>query len=402
VARSRRRLVRTVLCAALLAGGRAYADPEARSGEAEPPPAAAGAPREPAAEPPREGTPPESAPDEAAPPPKEKGWVDIGHAFVEQRLFAPILRFDRFFSDEREIEAERARSFLRWRSEMRLADDRSRPAFTTGVRATLRLPGLNKRLERLRVVIAGETRDAVSTLFPGEPGSDDPVPTADEDGDLGRGDAGVRFRVWESLVSHADLGGGILLDLPPGAYTRLRFRVAVPIGNLYLARSAVTGFWRTDEAGFGTTLSADLERVLSRGVVARLAGSGTLSEASVGVEWTGDLAVLASISARSGAQIGVAVNGASDGPRALDRPRAYTRFRRDFHRRWLFFEIEPEVAWPWTADRGRHAVWGLAFRLEVQFHGNEAQPSEPPAGSREPKDPPPKRTGALPPERAAG
>jgi len=368
---------------------------------ADPPPEQA-----PAAAPQPEATttpPPDGMPEGKPRGEDQDNWVDAGHAFVEQRIFAPVLRLDRFFSDERDIEAERSRSFLRWRSEVRLSQDTVGPAFTTGVRATLRLPGLNKQLRRLRLVIAGETRDALGTLFPRQPGQTGGAPgdVATDDDELGSADAGLRFQLWETLASHADLGGGVLLRLPPGVFGRVRFRWAIPVRKLFLTRTVVTGFWRTD-THFGTLTAVDLERPLGPALVARLSGSGTITEESRGVEWISEVALLAALDLRTAAQIAAAVNGVTDplvvaqdlqtgaARRAppVDRYRFYTRFRRDVYRRWLFVEIEPEVAWPWSLEKGRHAAWGLSLRLEVQFQGKEAPPPPPPAPPPEPADPP--------------
>jgi hypothetical protein len=338
---------------------------------------------------PREPEPPKPAParSEEKPSerkPKENGWIDVGHAFIEQRIFAPVLRLDRFFSDERDLDAERSRSFLRWRSEIRFDEDRDEPAFTTGVRANLRLPGLGKQLERLRVVIEGRTRDTIGALFPGEPGADT-APDASEP--IGTADAELRFRFWETLVSHGDLGAGILFRWPPGAFGRMRLRFAVPVKKLLLTRYVATGFWR-DDTGFGTSAAAEAERPFGSMVVVRLGGSASLTEQSPGVEWRGELALLASFDAYSGAQVGATVNGATKTDPRLDRWRIYARFRRDFYRRWLFIEVEPDVSWPYVAGTGRHDVWGVAVRLEVQFQGSERAPRPPAAIAREPPDPP--------------
>lgn len=366
--------------------------PAPRAAEAEEPPRAE-APSKPAEQP---AAPASNAPE----PPREETWVDTGHSFIEQRIFAPILRLDRFFSDEREFEAERERSFLRWRSEVRFASDASRPAFTTGVNATLRLPGLNMRLRRLRVVIAGETRDAVNALFPEEPGG--PGETSPEEDAAARGgDAGLRFYLWNTLSSHADLGGGFLLQLPPGVYGRIRFRVAFPVSSLFLTRLALIPFWRSD-VKFGTTVSGELDRPVARWVLLRLSGNGSVSQGSDGIEWWSELAAVVALPPRSAAQIGVTVNGATarfavapDGATgsarawrvpAPERTRAYTRLRTDVYRRWLFVELEPEVAWPWTPEKGRYSAWGLTLRAEVQFQGKEAPQLAPPPPPPKPKD----------------
>jgi hypothetical protein len=359
--------------------------------------------------PPSDAPPSESPPSEApAPPPSEPpatgdSWLDASHAFIEQKVFAPILRLDRFFSDERETEAEREQSFLRWRNEVRFTGGSMRPSFSTGLRATLRLPGLNERLKRLRLVVAGETRDTIDKLFPRQPTPGTPTDqTQAEEDAVGGGDAGLRYFLLDTLAYHADLGGGVLVQLPPGVYGRLRFRWALPVGKLFLSRFALVGFWRSD-VKFGATASAELDRPVYRSLLLRLSGSGTRSERSNGIEWGSELAAIVPLPPKSAAQLAVATGGATEAwvvapdpatglPRAyrspqIDRTRVYTRLRTDLYRSWLFVEIEPEVAWPWTPERGRYTAWGLALRLEVQFQGKEAPPKPPPPPPPEPKDP---------------
>lgn len=307
----------------------------------------------------------------------DENWLDATHSYLEQRIFDPVIRLDRFFSDERDLEVSRSRSFIRWRNELHL-EEAAEPTFGLNVSATLQLPGVRRQLRRLRIEIAGQTRDAVSALLPGELDRTGEPPT--ERG--GTADAGLALRLWDSLQAHASIGAGVLVELPPGAYGRLRLRTAVPLGRHFLSRQALTGFWRTDTR-FGTSGSAEIERPLSRTTIARLFGTATLSEVSPGVEWAGDLAVLAAFPRWFGAQVGAGANGASDaldGAPAVERYRVYTRLRRGFYRRWIFLELEPEYAWPWTPDRGRHQAWGIAFRVEVQFHGPgpDAPPWSPP------------------------
>jgi hypothetical protein len=349
---------------------------------------AAGAP---AAEPGADSPPPPEAKPQQGPngaeqeDDEDENWLDVGHSYIEERIFAPIFRFDRFFSDERDIEPERSRSFVRWRNEVRFAEDETGPVFTTGIRAELRLPGLDRRLRRLRLVITGETREAVESLFPRERTRPGTRPRGEDEDDLGRGgDAGLRLRLWDTLATHGDIGAGVLARLPPGVYGRVRLRWAAPVEDWFLARAAVSGFWQTDTR-FGSSAVVDFERPLSPLVVARLAGIGTWTEASRGLEWLSELAVLATLGEHSAAQVALAMEGASEASAGVERYRVYTRLRRDVYRRWLFMEIEPQVSWPFTAERGRYAAWGLALRLEVQFHGADVNAGPPPP--RERRDP---------------
>jgi hypothetical protein len=353
----------------------------------EPEAAATGAPA-PGAEP--------AAATTAAPPghPGEEGWLDVGHAFIENRIFMPALWVDRFFSDQRDLEAERARSFIQWRQEGRLSGVRHTPGYTTTVNANLKFPGVNKVLGRMQLEISGQTRDAFTALFPGESPTAGTGAIADQN--FGTADAGLGYRLFDTVAStiatHGDLGAGFILELPPGVYARARLRFVESIGYRVLARQAVTGFWRTDTL-FGSTVSAELERPLPlpHPALVRLSGSTTITEKSHAFDWTGTLALITTLQLRVGAQVGLAINGTTKSPAAIDVYRAFLRLRRDVYRRWIFVELAPEYDWAYQADRRvRAEFWAFALRLEVQFQGNEPARAPPP-GVPEPADPAPAR-----------
>lgn len=322
------------------------------------------------------------------PPPRspfdpEETWLDAGHAFIERKLFAPVIRFDRFFSDERDLEPERSRSFLRFRNEVRFSDEGS-PVFGTSIRASLKLPGLATWLDRLRLDIAGAAEDAGSALFPDGPGALAPDR-------VGRADAELRYGIWRGLLSRVDIGAGVLLELPPGVFGRARFRAAIPVRDLFLTRFAQTGYWRSD-VGFGTSSHLDFERPLGPITLVRLAGRGEINQDRPDVVWTSELALLRSFGASRAVALGTGIEGATDAPVAVSRYRVFTRLRRDVWRRWLFAELEPEVGWPWSPVEGRHRVLAVYVRLELQFQGNDAPPrpeeGEDDGDPREPPDPP--------------
>jgi hypothetical protein len=301
---------------------------------------------------------------------KDDTWIDFGHSFLEDRLFAPVFRVDRFFSDERDLESERSRSFIRWRNQLRFEEYSSRPSYTTDVAASLRFPGLNKQLARLQIEVLGQTRDTYSSLFPRSNPGPGEIPPPDQG--VGTADAGLALRLWDTLSTHADVGAGLILALPPGEYVRFRLRFAQRPGLGVVTRQAVTEFWRTD-LGFGTTESADVERPLAPWAVARLSATTTISQSSHRFDWQGDASVAAALRSRVGAVVGWGIVGATRVAPAVRTHRFYVRFRRDFYRRWIFFEVEPEYAWPYTTQYGRHGVAAIMFRVEFQFQGNEGK-----------------------------
>jgi hypothetical protein len=310
-------------------------------------------------------------------PDHEDTWLDLGHSLLEEKLFAPVVAFDRFFSDERDLEAERSRSFLQLRNELRL-DQGGRPTYTPILRANLRMPGVNAWLKRFRLVLEGQAQDAYATLFPASDGT----------GALGRGNAELRFGLWDGLATHVDLGAGVLFQLPPGAFTRLRLRLAFPVGDLFLARLATSGFWRTD-THLGTSAETYLERPIGPGSVVRLASDAQLTQRSRGVEWKSEIGWLVALSPQTAAALLAGARGATGAPDAVERYRVATRLRRGLFRDWLFYEIEPEVYWPWTPVAPRRTTLAVTVRLDVQFHGDEPRPPSEPLEPAEPPAPTP-------------
>jgi hypothetical protein len=341
--------------------------------------------------------PAEARPAESAAKPEQKRvegleegdtWIDFGHSFLEDKLFRPVFRIDRFFSDQRDLEAERARSYIRWRNEVRFVEGRVTPSYTTELSANLRFPGLNRQLARLQIEVAGQTRDTYASLFPRPNPAPGEIPTPEQN--VGTADAGLALRLWDTLETHADVGAGVTLALPPGQYVRLRLRFNQRPGLGIVTRQALTSFWRT-EAGFGETGSADVERPISPWAVARVSATTTITELSRRFDWQGDVSLAAALRSRVGAVVGWGIAGATKQLQPVSTHRFYVRLRRDVFRRWIFLEVEPEVAYPWTADAGRQQVLAVTLRADFVFQGNEPRlfpgrvaPPVEPAGAEKP------------------
>jgi hypothetical protein len=342
--------------------------------------------------------------------PGESSWLDAGHAYIERTLFQPVLWVDRFFADERDTEPQRSRSFVRVRQEVNFAQFHHGPGFATSFNVNLKLPSLDQRLERFRIEMAGEARDAFTALLQGDRNPQGEIVATPEQ-QYGTTDAGVGVRLWETLQTYADMGAGFLLKLPPGAYVRVRFRFVEPLGGAFLAREALTGFWRSDTQ-FGATGSAELERPIpfALGALWRLSGTTTItqSQANLGFQWAGDLSLLATLFLRIGGQLGFGASGASKSPVDVDVYRTYLRLRRDVFRKWFFVELAPEYQWNATIVPGhRIGFWDVALRFEVQFQARQAAPEKPPpdATPHEPHDPEPRdppSPGSLPAAPPAG
>ena len=309
---------------------------------------------------------PETASEEA----EEHSWFDQGHAYVGRLFFTPIFRLDRFFADQTELAPERSRSYARVRGSLRLRQD-GVPAEVVDFYADLHLPGVNRVLDRFRLVLASAADSALSGIY-SESGTTTPY-TARE---VGPPNAELRFGAFQGLRSSVDLGAGLLVRIPPGAFVRARYRTAIPVRDFFVSRLALQTFWRTDML-FGVRGDGALERPLGASSLVRLAGTAQAAQRKTsGIDYGAELVWSHAFSPTIALALGSDAQGSSLSPVAFDKYRLYARLRHDVLRRWIFLEVEPEVGWPWARDRGRYRAYAVTLRLEVQFSGEGAAEAE--------------------------
>lgn len=121
----------------------------------------------------------------------------------------------------------------------------------------------------------------------------------------------------------------------------------------------------------GETTEIDLERLLDRKTLLRWANAGTVSYEIKGMEWGSELSLIRELSHRSAVTLTGGVYGHSYIDGVVDNYRVFSCYRRNFLRSWLFYELEPEISWPRSADGSFSTNLALTFRLEVMFQGKE-------------------------------
>ena len=308
------------------------------------------------------GRPPKGE-DDDGPADEERSWFDSGHEAVGRVFFAPAIRIDRFFSDETDLDPERAESFARLRTGVLLRED-GKPRYTVDVLADIKLPGVNRWLDRTRLVLTGASDPETYPV--------DGTATSTAAQERGTPNLELRFGAYRGIRASVDLGAGVLVRLPVGAFARARYRMAVPIEDRLLGRFSTQAFWRTD-LHLGTRVTAGLEWPATSSSLVSLGATAQVAQRKTrGVEYGADLGYSYAFTRRSAIALGADARGASELPVAVGKYRLYTRFRQDVMRHWLFVDVEPEIGWPWTPDRGRYRAYAVTFRLEVQFEGDRA------------------------------
>lgn len=289
--------------------------------------------------------------------------METTHDQLERNIMGQVIRLDDFFGNVKTEEQRKTRYQLRWRNSFRLAEDGSiKPGMT--LRANLVLSRVS---DRLRLAIAGEDETVqTSPSIPEDPGN----PGFDR---TTRNARLVNTELRYSLIKETDLdlflGAGFRVSIPPEGFVRSRFQYTHTLADLVLFRFGET-FFLKNTSGFGETTEIDLERLLDRDTLMRWANAGTVSEEFSGLEWGTELSMIRQLSPTSAITVAAGVYGNTRAAALVGSYKLYTRYRRNFLRSWLFYELEPEVSWP-RNDAGQYlATFAITGRIEVVFEGS--------------------------------
>jgi hypothetical protein len=292
----------------------------------------------------------------------QDSWLDRTQAFLTRKLCEPAVWFDNFFGSERTVEEGQPGTFVRWRIDFRLMEDEDFD-IRNQINASVSLP---KASRRLKLILAGETAKDPTDVLPDD--TTDPAFDTEEDDEQLR--IGLHLDALDTPKSKFSINGNVRFKIPLEPFVRARYRYTHPIGNKALARFTQTGYWE-DPEGFGEITRVEFERLLTPYTLLRWSSSGTYSEVSTGLDWGSELVWFHQITPEKAVSVNVATSGVTRPSVDINRYRIGTRFRTNFYRRWLFYELEPEVSWLKTENGDFDFVSALTFRVEVQFGSKE-------------------------------
>lgn len=288
--------------------------------------------------------------------------IDDTHAGIEQNILVQVVRLDNFFGNVKAENRQKAEYQLRWRNSLRV-DQSGHVRFGGTLRANVRLSKLN---ERLRIVLSGENEPEPPSSSlpedPGNPGHDRSSPTAR------MVNTELRYNLVQTPSLDIFLGAGVRFVIPPEPFVRSRFMYIYKISDAALIRCGETLFVKKFDV-IGETSELGLERLLNRHTLARWANTATVSSEIKGVEWGTELSLIRELSPRSGITLTGGVYGNTRIEDWVDSYRILARYRRNFLRSWLFYELEPEISWPRRNDGSFQDNLAVTFRLEVLFQG---------------------------------
>jgi hypothetical protein len=259
---------------------------------------------------------------------------------------------DSFFDDERHI-AEDATTKLRFGQSLFLEHGESAEN-KTKVNLSIDIPRTKKRL---RVFVAGEddTNKTPDTLF-------NRVDTS-EDSSL----AGVQVFAKDSDKKNLSLTTGIKLESTE-FFIGPRYRHNFRLGEDWQLRFTQRLRWFSSK-GWEATTRFDFERLLGKHLFFRHTLDGRWREEDEGYRYEIRPTIIQKIKRNRAIEYQWNSLFETSPNHSLEGTSLRVRYRRNFLRKWLFYEINPQLAFRNDEDFDPKA--GITFQLEVVFGGKE-------------------------------
>lgn len=279
----------------------------------------------------------------------QKLWYDSTQAYINAKFCEPALWFDNFFATDRVFDEGVAGTYIRWRNDFTY-DEEEYFKFKMSLKASVVLPGMNNRL---RLTFEGDEDEDLRDIAPGS-------------GDEAQNSLNLQIDFIKK--THSKFSASISLK----PRIRFRYRYTYPIYDTITLR--LTQEVQREKSVHSAKTRFDFEKLLDDSFLIRATTEGEISEEFDGVDWLQAFTLYHRINKKTSLSYEASVRGISKPLwQAIDY-RLAVRFRKNFHRRWLFYEISPEMTWPITYDENRLLIeqdrrskWLLFFRIEAHF-----------------------------------
>ncbi len=276
-------------------------------------------------------------------------WYDSAQIYINSKFCEPALWFDNFFANDQVFEEGAAGTYIRWRNDFTY-DEEEYFEYKMRLVASVELPGMENRL---RLTFEIDEDEGLRDIAPGSGG--------DTENSLG---------LQLDFIRTARSKFNVSVSFKPGI--RFRYRYTYPVYETITLR--LTQEVQREKSVHSAKTRFDFEKLFDDSFLFRATTEGKISEDFEGVDWLQALVLYQRINKKTSLAYETSVAGISQPHWQAINYRLALRFRKNFHREWLFYEIAPEMTWPITYDEGRRFIeqprrskWQLFFRLEIHF-----------------------------------
>lgn len=299
-----------------------------------------------------------------APPSLLEAGVEAGDStrdFVADRFVAMIRGVDRFFGDERNFQ-ESNDSVLQLGWNELLEPGGERRGRLSG-RAKLHLPTISQRIQ-----LVLESDPVQSTATPGSNTAPTDQPRAIGQS-RGTEKQGVALRFQHRRTQQEETGWRLYSDVgfqvrsPLRPFVRSRASFVLPFENWQM-HTTESLFW-FNGIGPGAGALLDFDRPLAAQLLFRASSNATWFDRPQRLDLRHDLILFHTLDERSALQYQASVIGTTQPATRVEDCIVSTLYRRQLHRKWLFFEVNPQLHFP--HEQQFHFTPQLWLRLQVLF-----------------------------------
>jgi hypothetical protein len=292
--------------------------------------------------------------------------MDKAHAMLERNILKQEVHFDNFFGSVKPEHLRQTSFDLRLRNSITVEKGKNVRAGAS-LRANFTLSRID---DRLHLFIVGENEPVLTQQSlpedPGNPGFDRTTPTTHF------ANTELRYELIQNQSVNLFLGAGLRFSLPFEVFARSRVQYTHNLNDIFLIRAAETFFVKNTDL-FGETTEFSLERQVGWDTLLTWSSAGTASREINGLEWGSELSLSRLFSSKDAVTLKGGVFGNSNFSPQVQNYIILARYRRNFLRSWLFYELEPQVSWPRNSDGSQRTVPAITFRIEIAFQGTTAK-----------------------------
>lgn len=278
--------------------------------------------------------------------------VDVSHDYVAEEFVNFVTNIDHFFGGERDFQ-ENNQSVLQFDMSELMQQGGARQGQFNG-RTKISLPSTEKRLHLL--VEADPEKGASSTDALNKPKTVDQVNAPQNVG------VAARYEKAEESAWHYSTDIGIRTPLPLQPFARARVSYSIPIATsrIKLTQSAYV----FSIAGAGESTQLDIENQFNPDALFRATSTATWGDIAQNFDLSQSFSVYHTIDSKHATLYQASVIGSSN-PKQISDYVFSAAYRQQLNRRWLYFEINPQLHFPKSS--GYNFTPLLFLRLEVLF-----------------------------------
>ena len=290
-------------------------------------------------------------------PGEESSWYDSARESISSSLDNTATWFDNFFGDPRtELDDldNKADATLKVTIEGFYSGVEGENEVDVTASGSVALP---RTENRLRLAFTSDADAAIT----GEEAVDT-EPTQRQGFSRDRGGLGLAYLLYENPENLFTLGTGIKGG--PQYYANGRHRYTRHLSEMTRLRVTNTLYWITDD-GAGVSSLLDIEHITQEDTLWRYTLFGNYNESTLGLAWSTQATWLRQLDKHTAISTRFGVKGETDKPDSVTETWATFRYRGNFLRPWLFYEIEPGLSWHEKEDYDTEPT--IALRLEMLF-----------------------------------